>query len=114
MNADLKMEVQTRQNDVALLERQKDLMEKELKQAQVIWNFQSNSIPPIQNVQSDCDDKATEIKNLQNQMMKKKDENTILSSQVKDLKLSAERSNKENRLLETRFNRLQGTLGFQK
>ena len=41
-------------------------------------------------------------------MMKKKDENTILSSQVKDLKLSAERSNKENRLLETRFNRLQG------
>ena len=47
-------------------------------------------------------------------MMKKKDENTILSSQVKDLKLSAERSNKENRLLETRFNRLQGTFGFQK
>merc|ERR1712147_229239 len=84
-------EVQTRQNDVALLERQKDLMEKELKQAQ-----------------SDSDDKGTEIKNLQNQMMKKKDENTILSSQVKDLKLSAERSNKENRLLETRFNRLQG------
>ena len=35
MNVDLKMEVQTRQNDVALLERQKDLMEKELKQAQV-------------------------------------------------------------------------------
>ena len=39
MNADLKMEVQTRQNDVALLERQKDLMEKELKQAQVNWNL---------------------------------------------------------------------------
>ena len=39
MNADLKMEVQTRQNDVALLERQKDLMEKELKQAQVNCNL---------------------------------------------------------------------------
>ena len=38
MNVDLKMEVQTRQNDVALLERQKDLMEKELKQAQVNSN----------------------------------------------------------------------------
>lgn len=91
LNVELKQEVQTRQNDVALLERQKDLMEKELKQCQ-----------------NDSDDKGTEIKSLQNQMMKKKDENTTLSAQVKDLKLSAERSNKENRLLETRFNRLQG------
>ena len=31
-----------------------------------------------------------------------------MAGQVKDLKSSAERSNKENRLLETRFNRLQG------
>ena len=46
MNVDLKMEVQTRQNDVALLERQKNLMEKELKQAQVSFPYviQSNTV----------------------------------------------------------------------
>ena len=91
-NAELRQEVQTRQNDLALQERQKDVMEKELKTSVF-----------------DCEEKTGEIKTLQNQLMKTKDENIILSSQVKDLKLSAERSNKENRLLETRFNRLQGT-----
>ena len=91
-NAELRQEVQTRQNDLALQERQKDVMEKELKTSVF-----------------DCEEKTGEINTLQNQLMKTKDENIILSSQVKDLKLSAERSNKENRLLETRFNRLQGT-----
>ena len=44
MNLDLKMEVQTRQNDVALLERQKDLMEKELKQAHVSYIFSAHAV----------------------------------------------------------------------
>ena len=66
-------------------------MEKELKQTM-----------------SECEEKTFEIKNLQNQLMKTRDENTLLSGQVKDLKTTGERSNKENRLLETRFNRLQG------
>jgi len=90
-NAELRQEVQTRQNDLALQERQKDIMEKELKQTM-----------------SECEEKTFEIKNLQNQLMKTRDENTLLSGQVKDLKTTGERSNKENRLLETRFNRLQG------
>jgi chromosome segregation ATPase len=90
-NAELRQEVQTRQNDLALQERQKDVMEKELKQTL-----------------AECEEKTGEIKTLTNQLMKTRDENTVLFGQVKDLKSTGERSNKENRLLETRFNRLQG------
>ena len=86
----MKHEIQTRQNDLALQERQKEIMEKELK----------HSV-------AECEDKALEIRSLQSHLAKKKDENSILSTQVKDLRTSVERSIKENRLLETRFNRLQ-------
>merc|ERR1712139_564048 len=57
---------------------------------------------------AECEEKTGEIKTLTNQLMKTRDENTVLFGQVKDLKSTGERSNKENRLLETRFNRLQG------
>merc|ERR1711892_546690 len=91
MNVTLKQEIQTRQNDLSLQERQKEITEKELK-----------------NMSSECEEKTLEIRQLQSHLGKKKDENSVLAAHVKDLKTSAERSIKENRLLETRFNRLQG------
>merc|ERR1712123_497850 len=91
MNVTLKQEIQTRQNDLSLQERQKEITEKELK-----------------NMSSECEEKTLEIRQLQSHLGKKKDENSVLAAHVKDLKTSAERSVKENRLLETRFNRLQG------
>ena len=116
-NTQLKQEIQTRQNDLALQgtdystnitlftekfsvswnftypikERQKELTEKELK-----------------HTIAECEEKTLEIRSLLSHLAKKKDENSLLAGQVKDLKTAAERSIKENRLLETRFNRLQG------
>ena len=74
-----------------LKERQKELTEKELK-----------------HTIAECEEKTLEIRSLLSHLAKKKDENSLLAGQVKDLKTAAERSIKENRLLETRFNRLQG------
>merc|ERR1712106_914401 len=79
MNVTLKQEIQTRQNDISLQERQKEITEKELK-----------------NMSSECEEKTLEIRQLQSHLGKKKDENSVLAAHVKDLKTSAERSIKEN------------------
>ncbi|KAK3094779.1 hypothetical protein FSP39_006145 [Pinctada imbricata] len=88
---ELNQEIQMKNNEAQRESRKKDKMERELKQAK-----------------ADLDAKTGEIKNMQSQMGRYKEDISKLEQSMKEQKILNERTIKDADILNTRFQKLQG------